>query len=160
MKILISGDAIQFDAWKKRFESENVQVEPASSLLKAAEIAIYSIYDAIILLNADIESTFEDFYSLLNSHHINTPLVLLKENYTTDEKIKWFESGVDECLPKSCNPAELIARVKVLNRRSENAVAKPKLLQVSDLEMNLDEKSVRRNSKEISLTSKEFSLLE
>jgi two-component system copper resistance phosphate regulon response regulator CusR len=87
------------------------------------------------------------------------PVLMLTALSTTDDKLSGFESGADDYLVKPFEFRELLARIKVLLKRS-NLLNAEKKLKVLDLEMDLESKEVKRAGKLISLTAKEFSLLE
>ena len=79
---------------------------------------------------------------------------------TTDDKITGFDAGADDYLVKPFEFRELLARLKSLHKRAGDTVAKGKKMSILDLELDVDEKSVKRGEKKIDLTAKEFALLE
>lgn len=116
-------------------------------------------YDAIILdLNLPDIGGYE-VCELLRKENTAVPVLMLTAMGTTDDKIAGFESGADDYLVKPFEFRELLARIKVLLKRSQPANFSA-ILKVSDLELNTDTKTVKRNGQTIDLTSKEFNLLE
>ena len=88
------------------------------------------------------------------------PIIMLTALGELQDKMDAFEKGADDYLIKPFHFTELIARIKVFLKRNEiNPDAKPKLV-IGDLEMDVSDKKVTRNGIPISLTVKEFSLLE
>ena len=80
---------------------------------------------------------------------------------TTDDKIIGFDSGANDYLVKPFEFRELLARVKVLLKTSSKRFPRLKTSSLNaDLELDLDKKDAWRAGKQISLTAKEFSLLE
>jgi DNA-binding response OmpR family regulator len=79
---------------------------------------------------------------------------------TTDDKVVGFDSGADDYLVKPFEFKELIARIKAHTKRASGVIKTQNLLKISDLELDLDKKNVRRGGKTIDLTAKEFALLE
>jgi DNA-binding response OmpR family regulator len=79
---------------------------------------------------------------------------------TTDDKLKGFESGADDYLVKPFEFRELLARVKVLLKRSKNTNTASQVLKIADLELDTFRKVAKRGGKKIDLTAKEYSLLE
>jgi two-component system copper resistance phosphate regulon response regulator CusR len=77
------------------------------------------------------------------------------------DKVEGFNAGADDYMVKPFSFDELIVRVRALLKRQANeTIPVGNLLQFADLEMNLDTKIVSRSGKNISLTAKEFQLLE
>ena len=79
---------------------------------------------------------------------------------TVDDKVEGFESGADDYLVKPFDFKELIARIRALMKRSNIMIATSNVIKVADLVLNLDNREVNRGGKKITLTAKEFQLLE
>jgi two-component system copper resistance phosphate regulon response regulator CusR len=90
----------------------------------------------------------------------NIPILMLTALGTVEDKIEGFEAGADDYLVKPFAFKELLARIKSLLRRSMQGITPGNVLHLADLEMNLDSKEVTRGGNRISLTAKEFQLLE
>ena len=90
----------------------------------------------------------------------NTPIIMLTALGTPENKLIGFESGADDYVLKPFDFRELLARINVFLKRSNTVSSIDKILKMSNLEMDLDSKTVIRADKKIELTSKEFSLLE
>lgn len=90
---------------------------------------------------------------------IDIPILLLTALGTTKDKIAGFEAGADDYLVKPFHFEELLARVNSLTKRKQR-VAPDMIYRVSNLELDMYKRTVRRGGKEIQLTAKEFSLLE
>lgn len=86
------------------------------------------------------------------------PILMLTALGSIDDKVAGLDAGADDYLPKPFELKELFARVKALLRRNHHH-ASP-ILTIADLTLNLDTKTANRGGKEISLTAKEFALLE
>jgi two-component system, OmpR family, response regulator len=87
-----------------------------------------------------------------------TPVLVISELTSVDERIAGLKAGCDDYLVKPFNIRELTARVEVLLRRGgDMGVVR---LRVGDLEMDLIERTVRREGELIDLLPKEFQLLE
>lgn len=88
------------------------------------------------------------------------PIIMLTAFGTSENKITGFDAGADDYVVKPFEFKELLARINVFLRRvDENQEAEP-ALQIADLSMNLETKSVIRAGKRIELTAKESLLLE
>ena len=95
----------------------------------------------------------------LRSQNNFTPVLLLSALAQVDERVAGLKAGGDDYLTKPFAFAELLARVEALTRRGKSDGPQTKLL-VSDLEMDLLSRMVRRDGLKIDLQPREFRLLE
>jgi two-component system copper resistance phosphate regulon response regulator CusR len=86
------------------------------------------------------------------------PVLVVTARDATEDKVKHFEAGADDYLTKPFDLAELVVRVKSLQRRTP--VDRTDVILLSNLELNRLTRQVRRGSQNIELTSKEYALLE
>jgi DNA-binding response OmpR family regulator len=87
-------------------------------------------------------------------------ILMLTALGTTENIVVGLDSGADDYMVKPFSLAELNARIRTLARRN-TALAQPSnVIQVADLIINTDEKSVKRGNKTIELTATEYRLLE
>ncbi|MBI3595158.1 MAG: response regulator transcription factor [Nitrospirae bacterium] len=89
----------------------------------------------------------------------SVPILMLTAKGEEFDKVLGLELGADDYLTKPFSPRELVARVKSLLRRSSPAET-PAVLRYGPLTLDPVRHEVRLNDKEVSLTSKEFGLLE
>lgn len=89
------------------------------------------------------------------------PVIMLTALSTLNDKIEGYDAGADDYIIKPFEFRELLMKMRVLLKRT-SAQHQPtgNILRAGDLEMNLDSKEVRRGTTSISLTAKEFQLLE
>ena len=94
--------------------------------------------------------------------HLNpaVPIVMLTSMSAVEDKIEGFDAGADDYIIKPFDFRELLVRIRALLKRLHSTVATGTMLKAGDLVMNLDSKEVTRAGKSISLTAKEFQLLE
>lgn len=90
----------------------------------------------------------------------SVPVIMLTAMNAVEDKIEGFDAGADDYIIKPFDFRELLVRIRALLKRLHTTVAVGTLLQAGDLVMNLDSKEVKRNDQLISLTAKEFQLLE
>lgn len=89
------------------------------------------------------------------------PVIMLTALSALQDKIEGYDAGADDYLVKPFEFKELLMKIRVLLRRTMNqTVPTGTILKAADLEMNLDSKQVKRGEEVISLTAKEFQLLE
>lgn len=88
------------------------------------------------------------------------PVLMLTALGSADDKLDGFDAGADDYMVKPFDFRELIARVKVLLRRSAETVAvQPDQIVYADLSINLKLQEVRRKDILVKLSPKEYNLL-
>lgn len=115
-------------------------------------------YDAIVL---DVMLPKIDGVTLckeLRKKQNKTPILMLTAKARLDDKIEGLDAGADDYLTKPFEFAELKSRINALLRRSHNQAET--VITIGDLVVNPKSHKVERNSKTISLTAKEFAILE
>ena len=88
----------------------------------------------------------------------DTPILLLTARDGIEDRVKGLDLGADDYLIKPFAFEELLARIRVMMRRKPQFVTNK--LKIADLTLNRDTRIVTRAGKEISLSSKEFMVLE
>ena len=89
------------------------------------------------------------------------PVIMLTALNSLNDKIEGYDAGADDYIIKPFEFKELLMKMKVLLRRTTHQnVPVGSILKAADLEMNLDNKEVKRSDTIINLTAKEFQLLE
>ena len=86
------------------------------------------------------------------------PVLMITARDTTPEKVTGLDAGADDYLVKPIDIVEFMARVRALRRRSP--LWEADILCLSDLQLHLDTLAVERQGKVVSLSSREFQLLE
>ena len=161
MKILIVEDEPKVASFiKKGLEENNYDAEIAYDGLTAEKLVKSNRYDLFILDIIIPGLNGLDLCRKLKKINSIIPVLMLTALGTTDDKITGFEAGASDYLVKPFEFRELLARVKVLLRKSDLPQEKTNILVAGDLELDLERKMVRRSDTYIDLTAKEFSLLE
>lgn len=159
MRILVVEDEKKVASFiKKGLEEEFFTVDVAYNGKEGLKFALTEDYDLIIL---DIMIPFIDGITLtkeLRKEKITTPILLLTVKDTVNDKVEGLDAGADDYLTKPFSFEELTARIRALLRRGEKS--KSNIISVADLKLDLITHTVFRNNKEITLTLKEFSILE
>ena len=115
-------------------------------------------YDAILL---DIMMPKVDGYELLKRiRHkgIDTPVLFLTAKDAISDRVKGLDLGADDYLVKPFDFEELLARIRVMTRKTSGN--RSNLFTYEDLSLDTKQRTVFRNKEEISLLPKEFTILE
>ncbi|MGH9200498.1 MAG: response regulator transcription factor [Vicinamibacterales bacterium] len=89
----------------------------------------------------------------------DVPIIMLTARDAVSDKVGGFEAGADDYLTKPFEFAELLARIEALLRR-RSGTRVDETLRVGDLEVRPASREVTRGDREITLTAREFDLLE
>lgn len=87
-----------------------------------------------------------------------TPILMLTARDSVQDRVRGLELGADDYLPKPFDFSELLARVRALLRRDR--IHKSAVIQVGDLEVDTAQRLARRGGQPITLTPREYALLE
>ena len=159
MRILIVEDERRLSSVvKKGLIEEGFAADQAFDGEEGLYLAESESYDLIIL---DLMLPKIDGLKVcreLRQKKIKTPILLLTAKTRTEDKVEGFEVGADDYLTKPFAFAELKARIQALIRRSHNE-AEP-VLRIADLVVDPIRHEVRRGEKNVTLTPKEFAILE
>ncbi len=159
MRILLVEDEKKIANFIERgLKEDHYTVDVAYDGAKGLFLAEINVYDLVIL---DIMLPLKDGLSVckeLRSKNINVPVLILTARDSVEDKVSGLDSGADDYLAKPFAFDELLARIRALLRR--NKVSKTDKLQIADLELDQVAHKVKRAGKELSLTSKEYTLLE
>ena len=159
MKVLLAEDDQRIANFIIKGLRENAYaVDAAADGEDALYQAAINTYDAIIL---DVMMPVKDGFAVcreLRESGVKTPVLMLTARDAIDDKISGLDFGADDYLTKPFDFGELLARLRALLRRSSE-IRPPKIV-VEDLEIDTTAQTVRRGGREISLTTKEYTLLE
>ena len=161
VKILFVEDEKKIaDALKKGMEEQGFFVMVAYDGTMGKKLFNTYEFDIVIL---DINLPDINGYVLsrtIRQKNHDIPILMLTALGAVDDKVEGFEAGADDYLVKPFAFKELIVRIKSLLRRTIHGLPSGHILKFADLEINLDSKEVFRSGNKISLTAKEFQLLE
>lgn len=159
MTILVVEDEIKISKFiKKGLEMEHYTIDTAYDGEEALEKIQINSYDIIIL---DIMLPKIDGIEVcrqIRESKIDTPVIMLTAKDGVDDRVRGLDVGADDYLVKPFAFGELIARIRALLRREK--MVKPTKLEVADLTLDPQTHEVYRGGKEISLSSKEYKLLD
>lgn len=160
MKILIVEDEAKTRQYLQQGLTEaGFVVDAAENGLDGQHLAMTEAYDLLVL---DVLLPDVDGWRILKSLRENgktMPALFLTARDSVNDRVKGLELGADDYLVKPFAFAELLARVRTLLRRGGVPVTET-VLHVADLELDLLRRRVSRGGQRITLTAKEFALLE
>jgi heavy metal response regulator len=159
MRILLVEDDRKVASFiRKGLMEEGHAVDVASEGETGLAMGLDRLHDIIIL---DVMLPGKPGFQVvreLRQAKVATPVLLLTARDGVEDKVQGLDAGADDYLTKPFAFAELLARVRALLRRGTAAQAP--LLQVSDLTLDPAKRTVKRGGEAISLTNREFALLE
>ena len=160
MRILVVEDEPKIAAAIKRgLEQETFSVDVVHDGDSGYSYGKSDEYDAIVLdwmIPGKLDG--RKMCEKLRSEDITTPILMLTARGSTESKIIGLNSGADDYLAKPFSFDELVARLRALLRRPAGVINNR--LSVADLTLDSTAKSVQRGGLNISVTAKEYALLE
>lgn len=159
MRVLLVEDEPRMAALVRRgLREEGHAADVAATGEDALWMAQANPYDAIVL---DVMlpglSGIETCRRLRNSG-IWTPVIMLTARDAVEDRVAGLDAGADDYLAKPFSFAELLARLRALTRRGQ--LERPTVLDVSGLLLDPATRSVARGATPITLSPREFALLE
>lgn len=159
MKLLIVEDSARLrETLEKALAKLGHAVDLAPDGEQGFHMGSVGNYDAIVLDRMLPGIGGLEVLSGWRRNGMETPVLLLTALDAVEEKVKGLGQGADDYLTKPFALAELLARLEALVRR-RFAMADP-VLTVGPLEIDTSAKSVRRDGVSVTLTAREFALLE
>jgi DNA-binding response OmpR family regulator len=159
MRILLIEDDKRLSAsLSKSLRAEGFAVDVARDGVSGEELAKVNENDVIIL---DVMLPKQDGWTTcanLRREKILTPILMLTALDDVEDKIKGLDSGADDYLPKPFHLRELLARVRSLARRKTEV--RVSIIEKFGITLDLNTHKALRDGREISLTNKEFAMLE
>jgi DNA-binding response OmpR family regulator len=159
MKILIVEDERRLaQLLKKGLEENAFVVDLASDGEEGLYLAETYPYDAVLL---DIMLPEMDGLAILQSlrtRAIEVPVLLVTARGDVDDRIKGLNLGADDYIAKPFDLEELIARLRSVIRRSKGRPSP--LIEIADLAIDTNARTVARGGTAIVLTAREYTLLE
>ena len=158
MRMLIAeDDRLTADTLAKRLKEEHYAVDTVYNGVDAIDYLLSADYDVAVL---DIMMPGMDgiqVLSALRKAGRHTPVLLLTARDAVSDRVSGLNAGADDYLVKPFAYEELSARLRVLTRRTRQTSNR---FAAGDLIVDCDARSVTRGGESISLTSREFALLE
>lgn len=164
MRILLVDDEEELaEPLQRVLTNQGYMVDSANSGDRGWELARVGAYDLLILDWMMPKKSGVEICRDLRQRGDCTPVLMLTAKDTLDDRVTGLDSGADDYLVKPFELRELLARVRALLRRAPTAIASPSetsRLCYGDLELDRENQLVYRDRVAISLTEREYQLLE
>ena len=158
MRILVVEDEKKVAGFVKRgLEQEGYAVDLAEDGIEGQHLAETNDYDAVILDIMLPKKSGLDVLKELKEGEVTSPVLLLTARDSVDDRVKGLDLGADDYLTKPFAFEELVARLRALMRRGGQGSA---TLSFADLSLDPATRKATRGEEEVSLTLKEYALLE
>jgi DNA-binding response OmpR family regulator len=156
--LLVEDDEAVASLVRRGLVQEGFSVDAATDGRDAFHRALDESYDVIIL---DLVIPYVDGLELLGrlrKEGSGVPVLILSAKDTVEDRVRGLNCGADDYLVKPFSFAELSARVRALLRR--HSAMQHSSVRVGDLIMDFASRKVMRDGHTVTLTPKEFALLE
>ena len=159
MRILVVEDERDLNRiLVKTLSAEGYSADACYDGMEALEYLAGAEYDAVVL---DVMMPRMDGMEVLHrmrSAGNDTPVILLTAKDSVPDRVRGLDAGADDYLVKPFSFDELLARIRVVTRKRTGAVTN--VFTIADLSVDTAAHTVTRGGRLISLSSKEFALLE
>ena len=160
MKVLIIEDEYSLaDAVADTLKKENFTVKIETDGQTGEDEAISNVYDIILL---DVMLSGKDGFEILKTlrqEKITTPIIMLTAKSEIYDKLNGLENGADDYITKPFHMKELVARIKVILKRSSDLNSATSM-EIGDLSLDVKTGKMKANKKDITINGKELELLE
>ena len=161
--LVVDDEKLIVKGIKFSLEQDGYEVDVAYDGSEALKMAKEKEYDIVLL---DVMLPEMDGMEVCKAirEFSEMPIIMLTAKGTDMDKILGLEYGADDYITKPFNILEVKARIKAIIRRnskkSKAAQKNERIIEVSDLKLDLDSRRVFEKDKELNLTAKEFDILE
>jgi heavy metal response regulator len=156
--LLVEDEARIADFVSKGLSEDGYAVDVAHDGEEALDWVDVAEFDVVIL---DVMLPVRDGIEVcreLRRRGVQTPVLMLTARDAVEDRVRGLDSGADDYLVKPFAFAELLARLRALARRERSALGTR--LEVGDLILDTTTREVSRRGQFMTLTSREYALLE
>jgi two-component system, OmpR family, KDP operon response regulator KdpE len=158
--VLVVDDELQIRRFlRSGFELDGYSVNEAENGREAIRAATLRPTDLIILDLALPDLDGSQVLERIRSWS-NVPIIILSVKSSEMEKVRLFELGADDYVTKPFGMAELLARSKVVLRRKARATTGDSVIRIDHLKIDLAARNVFVEDERLTLTPKEYRLLQ
>ena len=157
--ILVVDDDARIRNLVKDFLSQNKYLISTSANAEDAQKKVNLIEFDLIVLDIMMPGMSGLEFISLNKKKIVTPILLLTARGDAEDRIKGFETGADDYLPKPFEPKELLLRIKSILNRTK-AINKKRVIEFENVKIDLNKLFIIKNNKQHKINNTEKIILE
>ncbi len=159
MRILVVEDQKDLNrVISKRLENEGYSVDRCYDGVQALEFTDTGEFDAIVMDIMMPKMSGIEVLKTLRRKNVNTPVLLLTARDSVSDRVEGLDAGAQDYLVKPFAFEELLARIRVMTRKLGGNTTN--IFELGDLKLDIGTRMVSRGGKAISLSAKEFDILE
>ncbi|MGF7015751.1 response regulator transcription factor [Ornithinibacillus bavariensis] len=157
--LVVDDDKSIVELLKDFLENDGFDVKTASRATQALDVLKREMIQCIVL---DIMMPEQNGFDICRQirEESDVPILFLSARSDDVDKIRGFALGGDDYIVKTASPAEIVARVKAVLRRSSSQDFNRRILNYGRLTIDISMREVFIEGKSISLTPKEYDLLQ
>lgn len=160
MRILVVEDERRLaSALKQLLKEHQYVVDTVHDGETGFDLALTDSYDLVVLDIMLPKMTGIEILREMRKEHVHTPVLLLTAKDTVEDRVTGLDSGADDYLVKPFDNKELLARVRALTRRT-GQVSGTDAMESGPFRLDLSARTVNKRDQLLTLTAKEFQLLE
>jgi len=156
--LIVEDDLHLAEALKQIVEEQNYIVDVVHDGMDGLYYASNNEYDVIILDVMLPKMNGYDVIKMLRMQNVSTPTLMLTAKSEILDRVAGLDSGADDYMTKPFAPEELLARLRALSRRQGEVALDT--LEFANLNLNLNTMSLSFNGKSVTLSNKEFQIIQ
>jgi two-component system cell cycle response regulator CtrA len=159
MRVLLASSEIAFARQiAQRLAATQIVIDHAATGDDALELARHYDYDLLLLTGLSDVPGPEVVVRRIRAAQIDTPAIVLSDAANPQERIRSLTAGADDVVSSAVDTEELLARMRAVVRRNKGF--SQSVLSVGALQLDINSRQAAVHDRPISLTGKEFGILE
>jgi DNA-binding response OmpR family regulator len=155
--LLVEDDRAIARALEQALQKQGYSVNGVDSG-KTALLAAETSHPDLVILDLGLpDMDGLDVLQQLRARDLDLPILLLTARSGLDDRIKGLDSGADDYLPKPFEMSELLARLRVMERRL--STARSAEITIGDVSLDINDNRIDVNGEPVELSRREFMLL-
>ena len=156
--LMIEDDVLSNRALVQALRDAGAVVEQVDSGEDALDLVKHYDFDIVMLELTLMDMEGYEVVRRMRASRMNTPVLILSAFVRPQARVKAFAVGADDFITKPYDVSECVARMQAVVRRSKGF--SQSILQVGDMELSLESRSVSIAGRPVHLTGKEYAILE